>query len=189
MSSNSTARAHDIKNSLALSFDLEGASFWQEVYSSLFPDMAAFIRHSDDGDHQRLGIDTSVIMSNSKVFTVDEKLRYADFGDIALEEWGDYGHRLPGWAVKSLLCDFILYAVLPAGKAFLLPTIQTQNAWRTHGEEWKQEYKDKIIIAPNRDGRGREWQSVSWGIPVSVLYKAIGGQLRMNFQPVEDYQS
>ena len=189
MNGNSTTRAHNIKDSLALSFDLETSDFWQEVYNELFPGHAAFIRHSENGDHQKSGIDCTVILRNSKTYTVDEKLRYEDYGDIALEEWGDYGHRLPGWVVKPLLCDYILYAILPAGKAYLLPVLQLQAAWKQHGEAWKQEYRDKIIIAPNRDGHGREWQSISWGIEPEILFPAIGQGLRATFQPMESFSN
>ena len=172
---------HNFQHSLGASLALESADFWQEVYRNLFPKHEAFIRHSCDGDHQRLGIDTTVIMENSKTFTIDEKIRYKDYRDILLEEYSDVDRNVAGWVVKPLLCDYILFAILPAGKAYLLPTRQLQQAWRTHGQEWKA--TRRAIVAHNKDSRtGRTWKSVSWGIEPEILFPAIGGQLRTTFE-------
>ena len=173
---------HDFKTDLAFSHDLEGADFWREVYTQFFPGHAAVIRHSEDGDHQRLGVDTSVIMPSSKAFTVDEKIRRANFRDIALEEWSDFDRGIPGWIQKRLLCDHILYTILPAGRAYLLPVLQTQEAWRRHGDEWKATREP--ITALNRDRKtGRTWESISWGILPEELFPAIGECLRARFKP------
>lgn len=171
---------HDFKSDLAFSHASEGAAFWREVYERFFPGHAAVIRHSEDGDWQRLGVDSSVIMPSSKVFTVDEKVRRRDYPDIALEEWSDFDRGIPGWIQKRLLSDYLLYVVLPAGRAYLLPVLQTQEAWRRHGEEWKATREP--ITALNRDPRtGRAWESISWGIAPEELFPAIGAALRATF--------
>ena len=176
------ALTHDFKSDLAFSHDLEGAEFWRECYNAFFPNHAAVIRHSEDGDWQRLGVDSSVIMPSSKVFTVDEKVRRRDYPDIALEEWSDFDRGIPGWIQKRLLSDYLLYVVLPAGRAYLLPVLQTQEAWRRHGEEWKATREP--ITALNRDPRtGRAWESISWGIAPEELFPAIGECLRARFKP------
>lgn len=174
--------AHDFKSDLAFSHDQETADFWRECYDTFFPGNAAVIRHSQDGDHQRLGIDTSVIMPNSKVYTVDEKLRRGKWNDILLEEYSDYERHVPGWVCKSLLCDFVLYCIPEVGKAYLLPCGALRTAWETNAETWRRTCKR--VEAHNRDPRtGRTWTSVSWAIPENVLFPALGQCLRVNFEP------
>lgn len=170
--------AHNFKNDLAFSHDLEGADFWRQAYEYFFPGSVAVIRHSGDGDHQRAGIDTSVVMPNSKIFTVDEKLRRADYGDILLEEFSDRRRGVPGWICKALLADFVLYAT--PRRAFLLPVLQLQSAWATHGETWKA--TRSAVVARNRDpSTGRTWESVSWAVKPVELFPAIGENLRATF--------
>ena len=169
--------AHDFKADLVRSYAQENASYWDAIYRDLFPGMAAYIRHSQDGDHQRLGVDTTIIMKNSKTYTIDEKIRLQDFPDILCEEWSDVERKIPGWLTKPLLCDFILYLNIPGGKVYLLPTLQLQSAWRRHGEEWKRTRKPKP--AHNRDLKtGRQWTSINWALGYEELYPRIGACLR-----------
>ena len=76
---------HDFSESLAASHRASDLPIWQEIYRQAFPNMVACIDHRDDGEHQRAGIDRSVILSNSKQVLIDEKIRYKDYGDILLE--------------------------------------------------------------------------------------------------------
>lgn len=121
-------------------------------------------------------------MSDSRIFTVDEKIRLRNFPDVLLEEWSDRDRQIPGWILKPLLCDFILYVNVPGGRAYLLPTLQLQAAWARSGEEWKRT-RDSIP-AHNRDPRtGREWTSINWPIAVEELFPKIGACLRASFDP------
>jgi len=173
---------HDFKSDLAFSHDLEGAEFWREIYEQFFPGNVAVIRHSADGDHQRLGIDTTVVMGNAKIYRLDEKTRRNDYGDILLEEFSDLERHIPGWVVKPVLSDFILYAIPKAGKAYLLPCAALQTAWARNCETWRRTCQR--VEAHNRDPRtGREWASVSWAIPERDLFQALGRYLRANFEP------
>jgi hypothetical protein len=60
----------------------------------------------------------------------------------------------------------------------LLPVIQLQQAWLKNGEFWKH---GRYPIKAQNQG----YTTVSWGIPVSVLFQAIGQCLRTEFQPAE----
>lgn len=180
--------AHTFDESLAMSHAAEDLPIWAEAYSAAFPTMQAMINHRQDGDHQRQGIDRSIILRNSKQITVDEKIRGRNkltgkvYDDIALEYWSVYygpGRKnLPGWVAKDLLCDFIAYAIAPLGLCYLLPVPQLRVAWRTHGADWVKVYH------PVNANNGR-YITKSVGVPASVVMAAIGAAQIIQFTPCE----
>lgn len=176
---------HDFTESLALSHAASDLPIWECVYRQAFLHFQCMVDHRADGEHQRAGIDRSVILSNSKQILVDEKVRWKNaktgrvYDDIALEFWSDEQRRVPGWVCKPLRADFIAYAIAPLGKAYLLPVPQLQLAWHRSGDVWKAKYRE--IRAPNRG-----YTTVSVGVPVGDLFSQIGGALRIPFTPVEE---
>lgn len=96
----------------------EDLPFWEQVYKRAFPTMIAMLNHRKDGDHQRAGIDRSIILENSKQLLIDEKIRGRNkitrkvYNDIALEYLSDKDKNTPGWVCKPLLADYIAYAML-----------------------------------------------------------------------------
>lgn len=171
-----------------MSHAAEDLPIWNEVYRKAFPTMRAMINHREDGDHQRAGIDRSIILENSKQILIDEKVRGRNkktglvYKDIALEYISDREREVPGWCCKPLLCDYIAYAIAPLGKCYLLPVQQLQNAWAEYGNNWIRDYFK--IIAHNK-GSARDWHTISVGVPPKVLFKAIGKCLRVQFDPCE----
>ncbi|OQB36864.1 MAG: hypothetical protein BWY09_01778 [Candidatus Hydrogenedentes bacterium ADurb.Bin179] len=160
------------------SHENEGAGFWVEAYNYFFPNHAAVIRHSQNGDHQRLGIDTTVVMPNSKTYRIDEKLRRGEWTDILLEEYSDRDRHTLGWIIKPVLCDFFLYAVPAAGKAYLLPCGPLQAAWRANADQWRRTCK-RITVDNHDPATGRTWTSINWAVEENVLFPAIGAQFRL----------
>lgn len=169
---------NDFATCIAESHTASDSPIWDKFYNAFFPTMQGMHDHKQDGNHQRLGIDRTIVLENGKTIWVDEKVRKVNsitgkiYDDIALEEWSDEVHKKPGWVIKPLLSDYIAYAILPLGKCYLLPVIQLQQAWLINSSEWKTLYPE--IRAVN-DG----YCTVSWGIPVQILYKAIGACLRV----------
>lgn len=180
--------AHNFTESLAMSHAAEDLPVWEEVYRAAFPNMVAFINHRDDGQHQRNGIDRSVILNNAKQIWIDEKVRGRNkktgkvYTDIALEYLSDSERGVPGWVCKPLLCDYIAYAIAPIGKCYLLPVPQLQQAWQRHRLDWVHRYRE--VKAHNRSGN-REWWTLSVPVPANVLFAAIGACLRVEFTPFE----
>lgn len=178
---------HNFSESLAASHAAEDLPLWVEVYRAAFPTMIDFLNHRKDGQHQRNGIDRSIILENGKQILIDEKVRGRNkktgkvYPDIALEFMSDVARGQPGWVCKPLLADLIAYAIAPLGKCYLLPVVQLQQAWVKHGAIWK---KLRTIEAYNREGK-RTWTTLSACVPVGVLFGAIGECLRLNFTPVE----
>ncbi len=179
---------HKFASSLAESHAAADLPCWEEMYRKAFPNFAAMVDHREDGPHQRNGIDRSVILSNAKQVLIDEKIRGRNkitgivYSDIALEYLSDTDRKTPGWVCKPLLADYIAYAIGPIGKGYLLPVIQLQSAWKKHGNEWIRDYKR---IRSQNDG----WLTTSVGVPVDVLFRAIGSMLRLEFDPFEDTEN
>jgi len=170
---------HDFSESLAASHRASDLPIWQEIYRQAFPNMVACIDHRDDGEHQRAGIDRSVILSNSKQVLIDEKIRYKDYGDILLEYLSNDRRNTPGWVCKPQRADYICYAVATTGRAYMLPVPQLQLAWAENGELWKATYRR--VPAAN-DG----YTTYSCPVPVHVLFPAIGKALRFGFTPIQE---
>ena len=176
---------HDFGESLRFSHSASDLPIWEEVYRQAFPSFAAMVDHRQDGEHQRAGIDRSVILENSKQILIDEKVRGrnritgAVYDDIALEYLSVAEKGVPGWVCKPLRADYIAYAIVPLGKCYLLPVIQLQIAWYRCGDYWIERFK-KI------EAKNNGYTTVSVGVPVKDLFREIGGALRVTFQPLEE---
>ena len=174
---------HDFQKSLKKSHAAEDLPFWLEAYRAAFPTMRAMVNHREDGDHQRAGIDRSIVLENSKQILIDEKVRYRNsngqvYTDIALEYLSDQARGTPGWVCKPLLCDYIAYAIAPLGICYLLPVTQLQSAWVNHGEQWISKYFS--VVAQNKSN-GNYWKTISVAVPAGEVFKAIGQCLRVRF--------
>lgn len=178
---------NDFQECLKSSHAASDLPFWEVCYRRAFPTMMAMHDHRQDGEHQRAGIDRSVILSNGKTIWIDEKVRWRNketgkvYGDIALEYLSDELRKSPGWVAKPLLCDYIAYAIAPLGKCYLLPVIALQGAWVENGEAWLKSKECHKIRARNNG-----WTTLSLCIPVSILFPAIGKMLRVDFDPMEE---
>jgi len=176
---------HDFYECRAQSHAAEDLPLWREIYERAFGD-CTIISHRADGEHQRAGIDRSIILPDATRLLIDEKIRGRNrttnkvYADIALEFEHRYtnGRVLPGWVNKPLRCHYIAYAIAPLGKAYLLPVIQLQAAWRKNQETWKSNFN--VITARNHG-----YSTLSLTIPVADLFRAIGDAFRVNFTPTE----
>jgi len=180
---------NDFHKDKAFSHACEDLPCWREIYKAAFPTMSAMVDHRQDGQHQRAGIDRTVVLANGKSITIDEKARRDDYGDIALEYISNNNTGSPGWVEKHLLCDYIAYAILPTGRAYLLPVIQLQSAWARKKDEWlkiandeSKPWKDRRIKPCTAKNRG--YKTLSLAVPVADLFGEIGAALRVRFQPI-----
>ena len=175
---------YDFKECLKFSHSAEDMPFWKEVYKKAFPSMAKMVNHRKNGDHQKFGIDRSIILENSKQILIDEKVRGRNlrtgivYEDILLEHISNDKNNTPGWVCKPLLCDYIAYAIAPIGKCYLLPVIQLQNAWEINGKKWISNFGNKKT--PNKG-----YSTISTPVPIKQLFIAIGSQLRIYFEKFE----
>lgn len=179
----SQPEVHHFSASLERSHAESDSPIWKWIYERAFPDFASMTDHRDNGYWQGQGIDRSITLNSGKQILVDEKVRLPRpdgrvFTDILLEYLSDENKGKPGWVCKPLMADYIAYYNKPIKKCYLLPVIQMQQAWILHKDKWEKEY-DFVIKAPNED-HGYRWTTLSRGIPVDVLFKAIGDCLRID---------
>jgi len=165
---------HDFQDSLTASHSVSELPIWIEIYQQAFPTMVACIYHGEDGEHQRAGIDRSIILANSKQIFIDEKARFKKYDDILLEWQSNDRFSTPGWVCKPLRADYICYAIVPSGQAYLLPVQQLQQAWQRYGALWKDVYP-KVIA------RNNTYNTLSTPVPVKILFQAMGECLRIPF--------
>jgi hypothetical protein len=116
----------------------------------------------EDGWAQRGGVDRVLTLACGRTYTVDEKIRTADWPDILLEQSSDEQRRKPGWVQKPLACDSIAYAYAPLVICFLLPVAPLQRAWRQHGRSW-------LKLSGTRRATNPGYVSVSVPVPRGVL--------------------
>ena len=172
-------KVHEFNDSLAKSNLASDMPIWAEIYKKAFPDMVAMVDHRQNGEHQKAGIDRSIIFENSKQILIDEKIRFPNkngqsYSDILLEHISNDVKNLPGWVCKPLRADYICYAISGLGIAYLLPVIQLQQAWKNNSEEWIKQYGSKPA-----SNKGYS----TWNTPVmpSVLFAEISKCLRVEF--------
>lgn len=108
-----------------------------EVYEKMWP-KADYMKVEDIG-LQRRGIDRIISYPGfgDKQIFVDEKIRRVDYGDIAIEEYSDFGRRKPGWIQPSKHTDYIAYGIEPARKVYLLPFETLRRAFINNYSTWK----------------------------------------------------
>ncbi|MEG3124445.1 hypothetical protein [Sphingomonas sp. GB1N7] len=157
---------HHFGKSLALSNWFVDADWWMPMYQKAFPTLVSAVAVREDGWAQRGGIDRLLTLACGRTYTVDEKVRTADWPDVLLERWSDEARKLPGWVQKPLACDFIAYAFAPAGTCLLLPVAALQRAWRQHGRQW-------IALYGTRLAYNQDYVSVGVPVPRGVLMQAM----------------
>ena len=158
-------RLHRFADSHALS-ETYGPDWWIPIYRRAFPSLMSAVAVQQDGWAQRGGIDRLLTLKCGRTFTVDEKVRTADWPDVLLERWSDEAKRSPGWVQKPLAADFIAYAWAPAATCVLLPVPALQRAWRQHGRQWIGLYGQQRAENPG-------YTSVGVPVPRGVLMQAI----------------
>lgn len=166
---------HNFEESNAKSIAQADAPWWLEIYRNAFPDLVSFACVRQDGWAQRGGIDRVLTLSSGKTLSIDEKVRYKDRDDIALEYWSNKERKVPGWIAKDLACDFIAYAFVPSGRCYLLPFQTLRRAWRDNHKQWVSEYFKVVAQNPG-------YQTISVAVPIPVLMEALGDAMLVRFR-------
>lgn len=183
---------HDFDECLSQSHAAEDLPFWGEVYHEMWPDLVAMPSHRKDGEHQRQGIDRSVVLANSERILIDEKVRGRNkrtgmvYEDILLEHYSNLEARIRGWVCKPLRAQFIAYAIAPLGLCYLLNVMILQRAWYQNGREWIDVYGRKRCQSRKN---GYIWTTVSVPVPAPVLFDAMGRATKILFSPFDLQES
>lgn len=122
---------------------------------------------------QKKGIDKILILNTGQKISIDEKKRRENYNDILLEIWSNYENKVKGWLFTSC-CHYIVYAIMPTNKVYLLPMILLRKAWRSHEFLWIKSFPKIIAKNPN-------YNTISIGITPNILLSAIKFEMEDNF--------
>lgn len=177
---------HDFAERLEYSAELSDEPSWVEFYRRLWPNMISCVRIDKNSRWQKWGVDRMVLLGDGKQFTIDEKKREKDYGDLLLEEWSVAdvdksgrlkGHKI-GWSLdESKQSDFIAYSVPIAGRCYLLPFELTRLTFAANINEWKRLMGARYPLKAHNKGYTTINVSVSW----DRFRHALGIQMHRRF--------
>jgi len=168
---------NDFKLDLAYSLEERDNEIFDNFYRRLFPTLIN-IRFISDLAVQKQGIDKILILKDGREITVDEKKRRKDYGDILLELWSVTEAGKLGW-LYTCQAEYVVYAIMPSRKAYLLPVILLKRAWYNHENEWKLSYP--IKLAPN-PWRNPIYHTTNIHIPPKILLGAISQEMEHHIE-------
>lgn len=153
-----------------LQYSLENGDneLFDNFYKRIFPNVSE-IEFCNDMQRQKSGVDKIIHFTSGNKFTIDEKKRRVDYNDIALELWSDYDKKKRGWLYYST-CDYIVYAVMPSLKVYLLPTILLKRVWYVNQKEWVDRYR--LIYAYNA-----YYRTQNICVPTNILLSEISKEM------------
>lgn len=163
-------KVNDFKIDLEWSLDSSEDKLFNDFYYKAFPNIKQ-IEFCEDMERQRKGFDKIIHFENGNWFAIDEKKRRIDYGDILLEIWS-VDRKKRGW-LYTCQCDYIVYAIMPTKKVYLLPTVLLKKAWITNRDKW---IKYKPIIA-----RNKTYVTESRSIKTDELLSAISNEMKQCF--------
>ncbi len=162
-------KLNDFKTDLQYSFDTRESEMFDLFYRRVFPDIGN-IEFVEDMERQRKGIDKVIHFNSGYKITIDEKKRRKDYGDILLEIWSQYENNKRGWLYYSQ-CDYIVYAVMPSKKVYLLPVLLLKKVWHDNGKQWQETYGE-------RPSYNKGYTTINVPVPTDILLDSIAGEMR-----------
>jgi len=177
------AIVHRFSDQLEYSATLSDEPAWMTFYRRLWPNMIAAVRIDRNSQWQKDGIDREIYLPNGKRFTIDEKKRKKDYGDVLLEEWsvfhGDADPRNKvGWALDdSKRCDFVAYAVPVSCKCYFLPFEILRQSFIENRATWSRAF-------PARDAWNEGYVTRSIAVTWPTLKVALLQQMFRKFDAV-----
>lgn len=178
-------RYNEFHSDLEYSLEKRENEIFDSFYYRIFPGLK-LIEFAKDIGIQRKGIDKILYFESGRQITIDEKKRREDYGDILLELWSVWEQKKRGWMFTAQ-CDYIVYAVMPSQKVYLLPVLLLRRAWLNNKEKWIEKAKDntnkqyKIISAQNPG-----YVTISIAIPTNELLAAISREMTQTLANVLD---
>lgn len=116
---------------------------------------------------QKSGVDKIVITPEGKSFSIDEKIREFDYGDICLETLSDVKRNKLGWATEIKDTDFIAYYIKPSNVCYFIQQRTLVKTVWTKVEKWRKVGYFEGFTSSN----GGKWHTKFICIPVDRLYK------------------
>jgi len=164
----SEMKYNDFQSNLEYSLEARENEVFDLFYKRVFPGLVR-IELVEDIKLQRLGIDKILHLDTGQRITIDEKKRRVNYGDILLELWSVYEKGKKGWLFTSY-CHYVVYAIIPTQKVYLLPMVLLRLAWEHNSAEWEQSYKSIEAINVG-------YKTVSIAIPPNILLPALSREM------------
>jgi len=165
-------KLNNFKSDLEYSLNERENKMFDNFYYRVFPGLVK-IDFIEDMEMQKEGIDKILVFESGYEITVDEKKRRKDYGDILLEIWSVWEQRKRGW-LYTCKCDYIVYAVMPTRKIYLLPVLLLKKAWLENCNVWQELYQEVSAINPG-------YITKSIAIPTNVLLPELSKQMEQVF--------
>jgi len=143
-------------------------------YFRLFPQLKE-IQIVQQIDLQKQGIDKILIFQNGKEIWIDEKKRRIAYPDILLEEYSNFDKKIWGWLGRTKKTDYIVYAVMPSKKVYLLPFLLLQKVWLKNYQNWLNQYGR--LFAQNKD-----YRTSNIPVPTQILLEAIKKEMSVSLE-------
>lgn len=164
---------NDFQFDLQYSLEERDNKFFDDFYYRNFPSLI-FIEFINDIERQRKGIDKILHFKSGRTVTIDEKKRRTDYGDILLEIWSVLERKIRGW-LYTCQAEYLVYAIMPSLKAYILPTILLKRAWLTNQYDWLLKY-------PEAKAENDTYITLSICIPPDILLNAILAEMERNLK-------
>lgn len=168
---------------------------WERLYRDVFPNYVDH-KYQDLKENQINGIDRTIHLSDGTLKHFEEKTRYSDYMDIALEFRQEFGwedddkkflvlETRPGWVNKSMHCDYITYLLWEQKRGWIFPRRELQEAWRRNEEKWMKTLPVKLSDTYSIEGRKN---AVYYNLIIkpNVLLSAIAETLYFDFSEEND---
>lgn len=172
-------RSHNFDACLEYSHRASVEGIFDAAYREWFPDLQR-IELAEDMARQRRGIDKVLHFAAGNSWTVDEKMRKEDYGDILIETISVFQNNQKvkkGW-IYTCQCDFIVYGIEPTRKAYLLPVPLLKKAWLKNHHVWEQTHRS---VTARNERNGSRWETISTAVPIRDLLDAIRLEMIRNF--------
>lgn len=170
--------------------------FVEPIYREFFGDLYNSCSSVVTGSlAQHAGVDRIIALQNGKTCAVDEKVRYADYGDILLE-WkstDSKGKIRKGWARDSdKVCDYICYIIRPTSVAYMIPFMPLLQFTQRHGE-WLYSaatgsQKGYRVSQATTQEWDQEWTTESVCMPLEDLVRGLATVSKVEFNQHDPYQ-
>ena len=160
---------------LDLEYSLEAREnvLFDRFYHRVFPELER-VEFVGNLAEQRRGIDKVLHFRGGGEVRIDEKKRRKNYGDdILLELWSVWSqqNKKRGW-LYTCQSDYVVYAVMPAHKVYLLPVLLLKQAWTKHSAFWLQKYGEL------RPAKNKGYVTRNIAIPTNALLGAISAEMR-----------
>lgn len=167
-------RVNDFSSSLEKGNSSIHHNLFDLVYQHAFYNID-FIKRTKSGDTiaQKSGSDVVIYLTSDRLIRIDEKRRFKDYPDIALEYISNDRFSTPGWMEKDLGIDYLCYAFVKSKKVYLFPWQKLKLVWNLHKRQWirlGEEKRDGFFktVAPNPT-----YNTISCAVPIDKLLKLV----------------